>query len=129
MPAYQTLPAGAARGEGRDLHPIINEHNLPIGFSSNAGDVFIGVNSGSYASFTSRELTNDDDGYSLLCATAQVATVNTGLQVNFGCAFKGTITFDGTATVTDVRATGATNPWCSLIRTGADTYDVVGTKA
>ena len=37
--------------------------------------------------------------------------------------------FDGTATVTDVRTTGAANPWCALVQTGADTYDAVGGKA
>lgn len=81
------------------------------------------------AAFTSRVLTNADDGTTLICASARVATVNTGLVSGFGCAFKGAVTFAGTATVTDVRTTGSATPWCSLVQTGANTYDAVGTKA
>lgn len=81
------------------------------------------------AAFTSRVLTNADDGTTLICASAQVATVNTGLVSGFGCAFKGAVSFAGTATVTDVRTTGSATPWCSLVQTGANSYDVVGTKA
>ena len=80
------------------------------------------------AAFTSRALVGADNGATLICASAQTATVNTGLPAGFGCAFKGTIAFNGTATVTDVRTTGATNPWCSLVNTGTDAYDVVGSK-
>lgn len=81
------------------------------------------------AAFTSRTLTDADYGKVLVCATAQTATVNTGLVAGFGCSFKGAISFTGTATVTDVRTTGAANPWCELICTGTNTYDVVGGKA
>lgn len=81
------------------------------------------------AAFTSRALTDVDHGKVLVCATAQTATVNTGLTAGTGCSFKGAISFTGTATVTDVRTTGAANPWCELINTGTDTYDVVGGKA
>lgn len=84
---------------------------------------------GTPSAFTSRVLSQTDNGMTLVCASAQTATVNTGLPNGFGCAFKGAISFDGTATVTDVRTTGATNPWCSLVRTGTDTYDAVGSKA
>lgn len=84
---------------------------------------------GAAAAFTSRALTAADDSHNLICASAQTATVNTGLPANFGCSFKGVISFDGTATVNDVRTTGATNPWCALVRTGVDTYDAVGGKA
>lgn len=93
-----------------------------------AGGVQVGGTASPYA-FTSRALTEADNGQTRVCASAQVATVNTGLPTGFGCAFKGIITFNGTATVTDVRTTGATNPWCALTATGTDTYDVVGTKA
>jgi hypothetical protein len=79
--------------------------------------------------FTSRALTNADDGVSLICSTAQVATVNTGLVASFGCSFKGIITFNGTATISDLRTTGSANPWCSLVKIATDTYDVLGTKA
>ena len=94
-----------------------------------AVDVQIGVP----AAFTTRSLANTDNGKNLICGSAQVATVPTGLASGFGCAFKGIITFTapgtGVATVTDVRTTGATNPWCALVQTGTDTYDCVGTKA
>ena len=81
------------------------------------------------SAFTSRVLTNADDGATLVCGSAQTATVNTGLWSGFGCAIKGSISFDGTATVTDVRTSGAANPWCALVQTGTDTYDAVGGKA
>lgn len=81
------------------------------------------------SAFTSRVLTSADNGAPLICASAQTATVNTGLPTAFGCSFKGAISFAGTATVADVRTTGAANPWCALVQTGANTYDVVGGKA
>ena len=83
--------------------------------------------------FTTRSLANTDNGKNLICGSAQVATVPVGLASGFGCAFKGIITFTapstGVAAVTDVRTTGATDPWCALMATGSDTYDCVGTKA
>jgi hypothetical protein len=81
------------------------------------------------SAFTSRALTDADNGATLVCGSAQTATVNTGRVSGFGCAFKGAISFTGTATVTDVRTTGAANPWCALVQTGTDTYDAVGSKA
>ena len=101
---------------------------LTGGIGLSVGGVQVGGTSSPYA-FTSRALTEADNGQTLVCASSQTATVNTGLPNGFGCAFKGTILFAGTATVTDVRTTGATNPWCALTATGTDTYDVVGTKA
>lgn len=89
----------------------------------------IGGSLGVPFAFTSRALTDSDNGDNLICSTSQTATVNTGLISGFGCAFKGAISFNGTATVTDVRTTGASNPWCALMQTGANTYDVVGSKA
>ncbi len=100
---------------------------LTGGISLSAGGVQVGGTASPYA-FTSRALTDSDNGQTRVCASAQVATVNTGLPNGFGCAFKGAISFDGTATVTDVRTTGATNPWCGLVNTGTNNYDVVGTK-
>jgi len=76
-----------------------------------------------------RALTNTDNGKNLICAGTRIFTVNTGLISGFGCSFKGTVSFTGTATVTDVRTTGAVNPWCALCATGTDTYDIVGSKA
>lgn len=81
------------------------------------------------SAFTSRALTDADNGGNFICATSQTATVNTGRVSGFGCAFKGAISFTGSATVTDVRTTGAANPWCALVQTGTDTYDAVGGKA
>jgi hypothetical protein len=76
-----------------------------------------------------RTLNNSDNGKNLICTGSLTFTVNTGLMSGFGCCFKGTVAFTGTATVTDVRTTGSTNPWCALCQTGANTYDVVGAKA
>jgi hypothetical protein len=76
-----------------------------------------------------RTLTDADNGKNLICSGSRTFTVNTGLYPGFGCSFKGTVAFTGTATVTDVRTTGATNPWCALCATGTDTYDIVGSKA
>jgi hypothetical protein len=76
-----------------------------------------------------RTLTNADNTKNLICTGTRIFTVNTGLVSGFGCSFKGTVSFTGTATVTDVRTTGATNPWCALCATGTDTYDIVGSKA
>jgi hypothetical protein len=75
-----------------------------------------------------RTLTNADNAKNLICSGSRTFTVNTGLTSGFGCSFKGTVSFTGTATVTDVRTTGATNPWCALCQTGTDTYDIVGSK-
>jgi hypothetical protein len=75
-----------------------------------------------------RALTNADNAKNLICSGTRIFTVNTGLVAGFGCSFKGTVSFTGTATVTDVRTTGATNPWCALCATGTDTYDIVGSK-
>lgn len=76
-----------------------------------------------------RTITNADNGKNLICTGSLTFTVNTGLLPGFGCSFKGTVAFTGSATVTDVRTTGATNPWCALCCTGTNTYDVVGSKA
>lgn len=81
------------------------------------------------SAFTSRALTTADNGAPLVCGGSQTATVNTGLGAGFGCSFKGTIAFSGTATVNDVRVSGAANPWCALVQTGTDAYDAVGSKA
>ena len=92
---------------------------------------FVGAGTASPYAFTSRALADTDNGQTRICASAQTATVNTGLPVGFGCAFKGTISFTAGSgvTISDVRTTGATNPWCALVQTDANTYDIVGTKA
>lgn len=119
------LPAGAVAAENALGKPVTMVA-LVGGTSQNPGLLPAG---GQPAAFTSRALTDNDDGDTLVCATAQVATVNTGLAAGFGCTFKGAITFAGTATVNDVRVSGSASPWCALIQTGTNTYDVVGGKA
>ena len=74
-----------------------------------------------------RALTINDDTNTLVCTGSRIFTVNAGLGVGFGVAAKGTCSFaPGTAIVTDVRVAGVPNPWCALVQTGVDTYDVVG---
>lgn len=90
-----------------------------------AGKADVGVP----GAFTSRALTNADYDDTLVCATAQAATVNTGLMSGFCCSFKGAVSFAGTATVTDLRSSGQSVIWCTLTQTGTDTYDVLGGKA
>lgn len=77
---------------------------------------------------SNRALTDADNGKNLICTGSLTITVNTGLVSGFGCSFKGTVAFTGSATVTDVRTSGATNPWCAICATGTDTYDIVGSK-
>ena len=81
--------------------------------------------------FTSTALQSHNDGATMICATAQTATVPTGLQSGFGMSFKGAISFTAASGVTlnDLRTSGATNPWCALVQIGTDTYDILGTKA
>ncbi len=55
--------------------------------------------------------------------------LNARFAVGQGYAFKGVVSLTGSATVGDVRTTGASDPWCALMNTGVDTYDVVGSKA
>lgn len=94
------------------------------------GGAQVAGNAAPYA-FTSRALAAVDNGMTLICASAQTATVNASMPVGFGLAFKGAISFTAGSgvTISDVRTTGAANPWCALTQTGVDTYDVVGTKA
>lgn len=76
----------------------------------------------------SRALLSTDNGRTLVCPSTRMFTVNTGMPTGFGVAAKGACTFvGGTATVTDVRTTVDANPWCALVYTGIDTYDIVGT--
>jgi hypothetical protein len=80
-----------------------------------------------------RALVVADNGKNLICATLRTFMVNTGMGAGWGVAAKGPVTFSqgSGVTVTDVRTTGATNPWCTLMQTNAagTTYDVVGSKA
>lgn len=86
---------------------------------------------GTPAGFSSRALTAADDGSTQVCATAQVATVNTGIGASGfnSCLFDGPVSFSGTATINDNRAPGAAYASCTLYRTDTDTYRAVGVKA
>ena len=79
------------------------------------------------SAFTTRSLTGTDNGNLLVCGSAQVATVPTGMVSGFGCAFDGDISFTG-ATCTDVRSTVAANPWCALVNVNTNVYKVLGGK-
>ena len=72
-----------------------------------------------------------DDGKIWPTPVNCTVTVNTGLIAGFGQGFTGAgvVSFAGTATVTDKRTTGATNPVCSLVNIGTNTYEIWGTKA
>jgi len=72
-----------------------------------------------------------DDGKIWPTPVNCAVTVNTGLPAGFGQGFSGAgvVSFTGTATVTDKRTTGATNPVCSLVNIGTNTYEIWGTKA
>jgi hypothetical protein len=82
------------------------------------------------SAFTTRTLVSGDNGKVLICASAQTATVNSGLTSGFGVSAKGLVTFTAGSgvTVNDIRTTGAANPWCSLTNIGSEIYDVVGSK-
>ena len=73
-------------------------------------------------------LSSAHNGAVLVLASTQLITINTGLPSGFGCSIKGAFTYGGTATVTDARYSGSSYPWCSLVNTGTDTYDLVGGK-
>lgn len=78
--------------------------------------------------FASRALVAEDNGMVLTCATAQTATVNAGMAQGFGAAFRGAISFVAGSGVTlnDIRQTGFASPWCALVQTGLNQYDVIG---
>lgn len=79
---------------------------------------------------TTVTLADTDHGKNLILTGTVDLVVDEGRRAGFLCRFKGTIgTITGTATVNDVRTTGATNPWCELLAIGTDAYDLVGSKA
>lgn len=77
------------------------------------------------AEAVNRLLTVNDNGKSLICAGTPTFTLNTGMVTGFGCAFKGSPNFTGTATINDVRVSGTANPWCALKQIGLDVYDLI----
>lgn len=74
-----------------------------------------------------------DDGRLLPCPQARTFTVNAGMPPDFapGAIGAGVVTWAAGAgvTVVDNRTTGATNPSCSLVQIGKDSYVVIGSKA
>lgn len=78
--------------------------------------------------FTTRALTSEDNGKTLVTASAQIATVNTGLPSGFNVNASGAITFSGTAAIVDRRNSGSSYPFCSLIQIGTDSYELRGEK-
>lgn len=72
-----------------------------------------------------------DDGKIWPTPVNCAVTVNTGLPAGFGQGFSGAgvVSFTGTATIEDKRTPGATNPVCSLVNIGLNTYEIWGTKA
>ena len=78
---------------------------------------------------TGTTLSSTHSGATLVVSSTPALTINTGLPSGFSCSIKGAFTYAGSATVSDVRNTGATNPWCALMNTATDTYDLVGGKA
>lgn len=120
--------AGGTNSYAVTIAPTTLGANRSITLPDTSGMVTVNLGVPS-AEASNRTLTDSDNSKNLICSGTRVFTVNTGLVSGFGCSFKGTVSFTGTATVTDVRTTGATNPWCELRQTGTDTYDIVGSKA
>lgn len=117
-----------ADGSGPSL-PV--EYDVATGsFRAGGAPVSGGGNSSSAVpvAFTSRALTSDDNGKTLVTASAQIATVNTGLPSGFNVNAYGSITFSGTAAIVDQRNSGSANPFCVLVQIGTDSYAVRGEK-
>lgn len=82
------------------------------------------------ATSTNLTLLSSHNGSTVVVTGTAVITVNTGLGSGFGLTIaQGTVSFNGSATVTDRRVTGATDPICTLLCLGTDTYGVYGAKA
>lgn len=122
---YTTLP-----NIGDNSTPVMASKTVTGGVGILADGVQVGGDASPH-DFTTRTLTAADNGLTLICSSSQTVTVNTGMAAGFGMVFKGTISFTAGSgvTITDVRTTGSANPWCALMQTGVNTYDVVGTKA
>jgi hypothetical protein len=128
-----TATAGTATLTGTAVTTGAKTRIVLIEVTAGAYQVFTTSSSSLSApvAFTSRALTSADAGVTLVCSSAQAATVPAGLGSGFGCAIRGTVTVTAGsgATVNDVRTTGATSPYCALVQIGTDVYDVVGGKA
>lgn len=112
-----------------DFDFILNDRGEAIGVRLKTGDERLFEVAQVPLSFSSRALNYTDDNKVLVPVDAsQTATINTGLPEGFGCSFNKMIAFNGTATVTDKRTSGAANPFCTLVNVGLDQYDVIGGK-
>lgn len=86
-----------------------------------------GAASSSAVVFTSRAVTASDNGVVFETATSQVMTINTGTTGFNGCAVYGPVTFAGTATIDDKRATGADAAVAYVQRlSSVDSFRVIG---
>lgn len=84
------------------------------------------------AAASTRNITNADNLATLTAASAVTLTVPAGLTPGLSLTVigAGVVTWAGSgATVTDQRNTGSSNPVCTLICIGTDTYVVRGEKA
>lgn len=80
--------------------------------------------------FTSRVLTASDNGAVFETSTSQTVTINAGTTGLNECVFYGPVTFAGTATIDDKRATGADTSVAHVQRlTAADTFRILGGAA
>ncbi len=86
----------------------------------------LGVVNAQAANYT---LLPGDNGKTLVITGTRVITVNTGLGATFGCVILGTVSFTGSATVTDNRVAGASNPACVVVCVGTDTFQAIGSTA
>ena len=78
MATFKPLPAGAMRGDYRDLYPLMDEENLPIGFSSAKGDVILFPQPRTLsAGYT---VTVADDSAVFNCTTALTITIPSSLS-------------------------------------------------
>lgn len=74
-------------------------------------------------------LTKEDDAKIIVIDSGPgVITVPTGLGPQFGCAFRGVVSFTG-VTVHDERETSTVYPWCGLVEINPDEYCVIGGKS
>lgn len=110
-------PAGATGAQG------------PQGIQGPVGPQGPAGATGTPSAFESRALTNADNGNTLVPSnTSQTVTLNTGLIAGFGCFVANHAVVDGTASITDRRATVTVNPSFAIVQVGVDAYHLIGSK-
>lgn len=103
---------------------------ITVTYNDAAGTITIG-RSEPIIAFTTRALAATDNFATLVPSdAAQTMTINTGLPAGFGCFVtkNATVVQGSSATVTDNRTAGATNPSFAVVCVGTDSYVLVGTK-